>query len=44
MVTDAQLETQQRVGVWKLVLFLEVLSSEVIKNTKATLTKKKNAI
>ena len=40
MVTDAQRETQQRVGVWKLVLFLEVFVIRGYKKYKSNIDKK----
>ena len=45
MVTDAQYETQQRVGVWKLVPFLEVFVIRGYKKIqKQHWQKRKNAI
>ena len=40
MVTDAQRETQQRVGVWKLVLFLEVFVIRGYKKYRSNIDKK----
>lgn len=40
MITDAQYETQQRVGVWKLVPFLEVFVIRDYKKIQNNIDKK----